>query len=294
MIEYIVSTLVYPGFAFVIAYSFLLQGITRKLVAKMQNRVGPPLLQPFYDIIKLAAKEDVHFRYSSHMMWVIIAFISALCAALVTPAVITSTNLMYGGANVLLIAYFLGLSYVAVAFSGIASRSIYGEVGGARAIAQFVSFEIVFLLAVFVPAIKLGSFNLLELSQRSSGLAINMPLFAVAFVLSILPQINLQPFNIPNAHQEVVAGYATEFSGLSYAFLEMTHWLKLFALISLFATMYLGGIRSFVIYIVYSIAILFVLVMLRAAIARTKIDVMNRIYMLLAIVLLANLVVWNV
>ncbi len=294
MIEKVFATLVYPGVIFVVVYSFFLQGIARKLVARMQNRVGPPILQPFYDVIKLVGKENIHFRYSSQMMWIVLAFVSAFSASLVVPAVLSHNNLLYNGANLILVAYFLGFSYVAMAFSGIASRSVYGEIGGARGIAQFVSFEIVFLLAVFIPAIKLGSFDLMEIASMGSKMIMELPLFAVAFVLSILPQVNLQPFNIPNAHQEIVAGYATEFSGISYALTEMTHWLKLFALISLFGTLYLGGIKSFPAFFIYSVLMLFILVLIRTAIARARINTMNKIYMVLAFILLANMVVWNV
>ena len=290
----IISTLLYPGAAFVIVYSFLLQGISRKIVARMQNRVGPPILQPFYDIIKLLSKESVHFRHSSHMMWIMVAFVSAFSVALVTPSVLDENNILYGGANLILVVYFISLSYLALMFGGVASRSVYSEIGGARGMVQFISFEVVFLLTTLVPAMKLGSFNLLEIASTDSHLLLGMPLFAFAFLLSILPQVHMQPFNIPNAHQEIVAGYATEFSGVSYAMVEMTHWFKLFALISLFGTLYLGGIESFVHFFIYSIAVLLLLLIMRAAIARTRIQTAARFYFAIALMLLADMVVRNV
>jgi len=294
MIEKLVATFIYPGLLFVIAYTFFLQGIARKIVAKMQNRVGPPILQPFYDIIKLLGKENIHFRHSSHKMWVLVAFVSAFSSALIIPSVIVKQNMLYGMANLVIVVYLLGLSYIALVFSGVASRSIYGEVGGMRAAIQFISYEVVFLLTTLVPALKLGSFDLLAVAVNSHRMIYDMPLFALAFILTILPQINLQPFNIPNAHQEIVVGYATEFSGPSYAMAEMTHWFKLLALISLFSTLYLGGMHSFIQFFVYSISLLIVLLIIRAAIARTRIHTVARVYLMVAFILIADLVMRNV
>ena len=284
-------TLFYPGVAFVILYSFFLQGLSRKIIARMQNRVGPPLLQPFYDVIKLMNKEELHFRYSSHFGWLILAFASSFTAALIKPSVISGSNLFYSASNLILVVYLLGFSYLALMFAGAASRSVYSEVGGARGIVQFISFEIVFLITTLLPAIKLGDFHLLNLASRTDGLWYEMPLFAISFILAVLPQVNLQPFNIPNAHREIVAGYATEFSGMSYGMTEMTHWFKLFTLISLFGTLYLGGMSSFLDFVIYSISFLFLLLIIRAAMTRTRIATTAKFYLILAVILFLSVVI---
>ncbi len=278
MLAEVASALLYLLFA--LLYSTFLFGLHRKLVARMQNRKGPPLLQPLYDLIKLMGKENLSYRASNHEIWLSFALLSAALACLM---VVPFKNSIYSAqTNIILVVLLLSAAYLFVTFAGLGSFSAFSEIGGMRALVQFLSFEGAFLLTTLWPAYYVARDMTIPLAINENLITV-FPFLGVVYLLTILPQLNLQPFNIPNAHQEIVTGYATEFSSVPYAITEMVTYLKLYTLISLFILLYLNGPLPFLQFLLASIAIVLFLSAVRASLARTRIKNTLKIYALLTI-----------
>ena len=194
----------------------LLAGIDRVISARMQGRVGPPLLQPYYDVRKLFGKERVSVS-STEGAYVICALVFACIAG----------GIFFTGGNLLMCVFVITLSSLFFIIAAYASRSPYAEVGAARETLQVMSYEpmVLFLAVGFFMAV--GTFNV------SGVFALDVPPIAsiwviflgLLFVLTI--KLRKSPFDLSmshHAHQELVRGVTTEMSGPTLAFVEIMHW----------------------------------------------------------------------
>ena len=194
----------------------LLAGIDRVISARMQGRVGPPLLQPYYDVRKLFGKERVSVS-STEGAYVICALVFACIAG----------GIFFTGGNLLMCVFVITLSSLFFIIAAYASRSPYAEVGAARETLQVMSYEpmVLFLAVGFFMAV--GTFNV------SGVLALDVPPIAsiwviflgLLFVLTI--KLRKSPFDLSmshHAHQELVRGVTTEMSGPTLALVEIMHW----------------------------------------------------------------------
>lgn len=194
----------------------LLAGIDRVISARMQGRVGPPLLQPYYDVRKLFGKERVSVS-STEGAYVICALVFACIAG----------GIFFTGGNLLMCVFVITLSSLFFIIAAYASRSPYAEVGAARETLQVMSYEpmVLFLAVGFFMAV--GTFNV------SGVFALDVPPIAsiwviflgLLFVLTI--KLRKSPFDLSmshHAHQELVRGMTTEMSGPTLALVEIMHW----------------------------------------------------------------------
>ena len=194
----------------------LLAGIDRVISARMQGRVGPPLLQPYYDVRKLFGKERVSVS-STEGAYVICALVFACIAG----------GIFFTGGNLLMCVFVITLSSLFFIIAAYASRSPYAEVGAARETLQVMSYEpmVLFLAVGFFMAV--GTFNV------SGVFALDAPPIAsiwviflgLLFVLTI--KLRKSPFDLSmshHAHQELVRGVTTEMSGPTLALVEIMHW----------------------------------------------------------------------
>ncbi len=194
----------------------LLAGIDRVISARMQGRVGPPLLQPYYDVRKLFGKERVSVS-STEGAYVICALVFACIAG----------GIFFTGGNLLMCVFVITLSSLFFIIAAYASRSPYAEVGAARETLQVMSYEpmVLFLAVGFFMAV--GTFNV------SGVFALDVPPIAsiwviflgLLFVLTI--KLRKSPFDLSmshHAHQELVRGVTTEMSGPTLALVEIMHW----------------------------------------------------------------------
>lgn len=270
----IAEVLVYPGILFAVVTGMMYYGILRKLVARMQNRVGPSWFQPFYDVIKLLSKEDIDPEQAKpgFTVWPLLALACALVAGLFIP--IAGIVALPGVADILILVYFLAFSSIALYMSGFASSNPFSAIGSLRGVIQMIGYEFPFVAALLVPVIYLGEMSPAAINafQVTQGpLALSFPFAAAAFLVALLAEAEIPPFHIPMSHQEIVSGYATEYSGPRLAMMEMTHYVKLFVMISLFVSLFLGGSFDLLTFLTRSLGVLFLVVVSSVAMTRLRI-----------------------
>ena len=289
----IFDILVYPGIVFIIFMSLLYFGILRKVTARMQNRIGPSWFQPFYDTLKLFGKEDITPEQAKpgFTLWPIFALTCAIVAGLVIP--IAGLVALPGTADALIVIYFLTFSSIALYMSGLASSNPFSVIGSIRGMIQMIGYEFPFIVSFLVPMAFLQtlSLDMINSFQLVTGpFAYTFPLAAIAFFVSILAETEIPPFHIPRAHQEIVSGYATEYSGPKLAFLELTHFVKLFLMISLFLALFLGGSFDILTFITRTLAVLFLVIISSVIMARVRISASVKICWFFGFVALIDLI----
>ncbi len=273
------NAFVYPGLAFVITLSLIYFGIVRKLNARMQNRIGPPLWQPFLDLLKLLHKEDITPEQAKigYTFWPFIAMVSIITAALLTPI---GGIVPLGNSDVIILIYFMIFGSLALYLSGFSSANPFSVVGAVRGIVQMIGYELPFVVSIIISIFASGN--------RLSPLAINnyqvagnwigllFPFASIAYFISLLAKVEMPPFHSPDAHQEIVAGYYTEYTGTRLAMIHTTHMVKLFALISIGIAFFFGGAADMFTFLWKSLVILFFVVLSKATMARFRIDYVLR------------------
>ena len=289
----IFEVLIYPGILFTVFMSIFYYGIVRKIVARMQNRVGPSWFQPFYDLLKLLGKEDIDPEQAKpgYTLWPLIALTCALMVALIIP--MAGIVAIPGAADLLIVIYFITFSSIALYMSGFASGNPFGVIGSIRGIIQMIAYEFPFVVSVLVPVFLLKTLNPMEINlfQITNGpFAYMFPFAAIAFLISILGEAEIPPFHVPRAHQEIVSGYATEYSGPRLALLELTHFVKLFVMISLFQALYLGGSLTFLTFLTRTLLVLLIVIVSSTVMARLRINGTLKILWIFGFIALIDLV----
>jgi ech hydrogenase subunit B len=212
----------------------LLMGIDRKLSARMQGRVGPPVVQPFYDLIKLFSKEAL---VSTKMQLVSVY--------LYLTSVVLSVVMLVLGQDLLVLLFVLALGSVSLILGAFSVRSPYSQLGAYRELLLLLSYEP--LLALFVVGVYLatGSFMVRDIFRMEQPLLLTLPLFAVTQILVLAMKMNKSPFDISSshhAHQEIVRGILTEFSGPYLGVIELTHWYELVLLLGMTALLWANNL----------------------------------------------------
>lgn len=241
----------------------LFMGIMRKLAARFQQRIGPPVWQPFLDVAKLFSKEKVKSkRENPYLVWGPVISLSAYVSIiLMLPIGLFPSFDFYGSIIYVIYLFLMGVSGYVIA--GFASGNPYGGVGGSRELVQAFGFELPFITALLVPTV-----STLSLSPGHFSLH---PLAFVAFLIAVQGELSLPPFHIPHAEQELVAGVFTELSGHRLGMFELAYAFKLFALSSLITILFLGG-GTFWLFLLKLLAVVFVLTLVRMLFARMTID----------------------
>lgn len=208
---------------FILGYIFLaplvgglLFGVDRKLSAWFQGRVGPPILQPFYDVFKLFAKESVVVRHSQN----IYIFFYLLF-------MVFTGSLFFAGENILLIIFALTLADVFLVLGAYHASSPYSFIGAQRELLQIMSYEPALIFTAAGSYLVTGSFYVSDIVSFNAPLIMYLPaiFFALFYILEI--KFRKSPFDLStshHAHQEIVKGITTEFSGCALAVIEIAHW----------------------------------------------------------------------
>jgi len=243
---------VFPGFSFAALLAAVTIFVERKLLAKMQLRVGPlycgrieGILQLLADGLKLVSKEIIIPSGADKLIfWVApIAFVAA--AAAVVALIPAAPGWVAANVDVGIIAVFAILGFfplIALLFSW-ASNSKYPFIGGLRALHQMIAFEIPFFLSALSVVILSGSLNLTEIAkaQHPFWYILFLPISAFVFFISSLAELERIPFDLPEAESEIVAGWLTETSGMIYGLIQLGSYIKVYALSALFVILFLGG-----------------------------------------------------
>ena len=205
----------------------LLNGVDRRLTARMQSRVGPPLLQPFYDILKLAGKE----AKVTNAWLVFCAYITLISSAL-------ALFIFFMGGDLLLLFFVLSVGAVFQVVGAICVPSPYSNVGAQRELLLMLAYEPILILVFVGFAMCTGSFSLADVFSLKEPLLLKMPLLFLALGYALTIKLRKSPFDIAashHGHQELVRGVQTEYSGPFLAIIEVAHWLDLVLILGLCA-----------------------------------------------------------
>ncbi len=204
----------------------LYQGLDRKLTAAFQGRKGPPLMQPFYDIIKLFTKERA--VSNPWQLFFAVLYLFAAVLALV---------LFYLGADLLMIFFISAAGAVFFVMGAICVPSPYGEIGSQRELLQVLAYEPLLFLVILGFYLVTGSFMLDTIASYPRPMLLDLPLMAIVLGYVLTIKLRKSPFDISachHGHQEIVRGVQTEFAGRTLALTELAHWYEIAFVLSIY------------------------------------------------------------
>ncbi len=278
--------------------------LERKIVGHMQQRIGPHrvgpdgLLQPIADGLKLLLKEDIIPRdadAATYLLAPILAFVPAVLVFAVVPfgetviiaGVQVSLHLSDINIGVLYLLALGSLGVYGVVLAGWSANSSYSLLGGARSAAQMISYELPLGLALVTPLMIVGSFNLVDIVQwqRDNVWLVGPGVVAFAvYMIAAIAEANRAPFDLPEAEQELIAGYHTEYSGFKFAMFYMGEYAHMVGVSAIAVTVFLGGWDGpwlpasfgWVWFLVKLGLVLFAFIWLRATLPRLRYDQLMR------------------
>jgi NADH-quinone oxidoreductase subunit H len=241
------------GFAYVTFYE-------RKALARIQVRIGPNRagpggwLQPVADGVKLIFKEELIPARADRLIFILAPIITVIPALVILAVVPWGESITLFGrqiplyitdinVGVLYIMSVASISVYGIVLAGWSSNNKYAMMGGLRSSAQMISYELALGLAFIGPVLLAGSMSMLDIveSQKSMWYIVYQPLGILIFLIASLAEVNRAPFDMPEAEQELTAGYHTEYSGMKFALFFMAEYIKMIAVSAIAATLFLGG-----------------------------------------------------
>lgn len=255
----ILLMLILTGFAYLTWYE-------RRALARIQVRIGPNragpqgLLQPIADAVKLIFKEELTPARADKVLFLLAPIMTVVPAMILMAVIPLGTQFTLPFINRTITLYMADINVGVLYLTAIASIAVYGIVlagwssnnkyallGGMRASAQMISYELA-LGICFVIVILLGnSMSLLDIvnAQKNMWFVVIQPVGALIFLVATLAEVNRAPFDMPEAEQELAAGYHSEYSGMKFALFFMAEYEKMIVICMIGATLYLGGFREF-------------------------------------------------
>ena len=274
----------------------------RRVISRIQVRIGPNrtgpggLLQPLADALKLFFKEDIRPSTADRLLYPIAPAI-ALFAALATFAVVPiGPTVSVGGLTIPLqiadlpigVLYLLAASSLGVyglVLGGWSSGSKYSLLGGLRAAAQVVSYELILGLSLVGVVLVSGSLSLgaiVEGQARTVPYVLLQPIGFILFLIAAIAETNRAPFDLPEADTELVAGYHTEYSGMRFAMFFIAEYVSMITVSAVAATLFFGGWWAPILpgphwLFIKMLVFLFLFVWLRATLPRLRYDQLMRL-----------------
>lgn len=278
---------VFPGLIFLLAWTFFVFYFARKFLARIHKRVGPSFngpggsLQTILDVFKLLTKENITPKSADPYLFNIIPILTPVVAVLPVilipwTAGITVLPTEYG---VLGLVVLIGVEPFLLFLTGFGSNNKYSFLGGMRILSQMVSMETPFFLAALSPALLYGTMNLGDIVQNTGFFeaAILLP-GAIIFIVSALGILEAPPFNIPDAEQEIVYGFYTEYSGTNYVLLKFAEFTEILVVAATIVTLFFGGYKGpldgFHWLFMKMVGIAIIMVLVRASTPRLRLDQM--------------------
>jgi NADH-quinone oxidoreductase subunit H len=299
-----------------VLFAAYLVWIERKLLGRMQVRYGPNragkfgLLQPLADLIKLITKEDTVPEGANKIMFLFAPAVVGTVALLIFSVIPITEGLTLFGKRIPMVIsdlnvgllFILALSSISVygiAIGGWASNSKYSLLGGIRGSAQMISYELPLGLSLVPIVMMAHSFSLVDIvnAQSRHPFLLVQPLSFVIFFISAVAEVKRIPFDLPEAENELVAGYHTEYSGMRFGLFFLGEYITMIILGCLVAVFFLGGWRGpflppFLWFLVKVGVTVFVLIWFRATLPRLRYDQLMRMgWKVLIPIALLNIVV---
>jgi NADH-quinone oxidoreductase subunit H len=282
------------GFAYTTLYE-------RKVLARMQVRVGPNragpfgALQPVADGIKLIFKEELIPANADKILFVVSPVITVIPALIITGVIPWGPDIVIAGRTIplhladinvaaLYVMAITSISVYGITLAGWSSNNKYATLGGLRATAQMISYELALGLAFIGPILITGSMRMSDIvnAQSTIPFIVYQPLGALVYMVATIAEVNRAPFDMPEAEQELTAGYHTEYSSMKFALFFMAEYIKVIAVCMIGATLFLGGYKGpFVdqlpwlgpVYLIAKVMVLlFGLIWIRATLPRIRYD----------------------
>jgi NADH-quinone oxidoreductase subunit H len=282
------------GFAYVTLYE-------RKVLARMQVRIGPNragpmgILQPIADALKLIFKEELVPEKADKFIFVLAPVLTVIPALIITGVVPWGPPLTLCGREIslsiadinigaLYILTVTSISIYGITLAGWSSNNKYATLGGLRATAQMISYELALGLAFIGPIMLAGSMSMGDIvnAQKNLWFVVYQPLGAIIYFTAAVAEINRSPFDMPEAEQELTAGYHVEYSGMKFALFFMAEYIKMIAICMIGASLFLGGFwgPGVAVYpwlgplylFIKVVVLLFVLIWIRATLPRIRYD----------------------
>lgn len=285
----------------------------RKVVGRMQNRIGPNrvgkfgVLQPIADGVKMLTKEDIVPERADKFLHFIAPIMIVIPALLLFAVVPFGRNMTAVDLNVGLL-YFLAISStttIAIFAASWGSRNKFSMIGGIRSIAQMISYEIPMVLAIVPVVLMVGSLSTVDIVNAQAGWGglkwfVFTPWGFFAFVIFFLcsvAEVNRSPFDLPEGESEIIAGFHTEYSGMKFALFYMAEFMNTFTACALTATLFLGGwqgplLPSWAWFFIKTYSLIFIMIWFRGTLPRFRVDqMMNLAWKFLLPLTLVNILV---
>ena len=287
----LLAALVFPGGAFALAFGLALKGADRRLAARLQGRIGPPLAQPFFDLVKLGFKRMMAPSEAVEPVFFGAPLLGA--ASMLVAVLLVPIAGVYGPAaatgDLVVLIYLLAIPGVALMLAGSASGSPYGALGFSREMAMMIAYEGPIVLIAAAVALRVGlaegglpTFSLADIVayQRAHGALLFDPVMwpaVAAFAFFYPANLGIVPFDIPEAETEVLEGPLVEYSGPALALVKIMSALKAVVVLGLAVALFMplpfSGIPAFAGWVVQMLALALVgVAAVRVAAGRMRID----------------------
>ncbi len=243
--RYIFAFLIFPGFLFTVIVGLFSTWVDRKVTARVQWRVGPPLMQPLYDFVKLLGKETLIPAGGSRAVF-LSAPIVGLVAVILVSTILWLANL-WGTAfvgDLIVVVYLLVIPSLAIMIGGLASGNPLATTGASREMKLILAYELPFLICMATVILKSGmSIKLVEIAKTPIIGSISGVLVALIALLCIQAKLGFVPFDVAEAETEIMSGPYIEYSGVPLAVFKLTQATMLFTLPIFLITAFLGGLN---------------------------------------------------
>lgn len=251
---FVLCLILLTGFAYLTLYE-------RRALARIQVRVGPNragpqgLLQPVADAVKLIFKEELTPRHVYKVVFFIAPILTVVPSLIIAAVIPLGTSFNLFGREITLyvanlnvgVLYLMSIASIAVygiVLAGWSSNNKYAMMGGIRSSAQMISYELTLGMCFVLAILLANSMNPTEIvSAQQSGVwfVLVQPVGAIVFFIVTLAEVNRAPFDMPEAEQELTAGYHAEYSGMKFALFFMAEYQKMIVVCMILATLFLGG-----------------------------------------------------
>nr|USH57553.1 NADH dehydrogenase subunit 1 [Ninguta schrenckii] len=260
-----------------VAFLVLLE---RKVLGYIQIRKGPNkvgfmgLLQPFSDAIKLFSKEQVYLNYSNYIFYYFSPVLSFMLSLLIWMVIPYYFNMITFNLGILFFLCCMSLGVYTVMIAGWSSNTSYSLLGGLRAVAQTISYEVSLILIMLSSIILIMDFNLMKFSSNQMLIWFLFMMFplSLCFMSSLMAEVNRTPFDFAEGESELVSGFNVEYSSGGFALIFLAEYSSILFMSLLFTIMYMGGYNLSLIFYLKMIMISFLFIWVRGTLPRYRYD----------------------
>jgi NADH-quinone oxidoreductase subunit H len=298
-LSFVQILLKFLGAAFMATFSMLLMLFTiwleRKIIARIQDRLGPNRVGPFgvfqtvADLVKLLTKEILIPSGADRFIFIIAPFL-VMMSVIGLWAVVPFAPTLFGtdiNVGVLYTVSIGSIGTLGIMMAGLSSNNKYALLGAFRTVAMMLSYAVPMILALLVPTLLAGSMGFVEIvkAQGSMWFGVYAPIAMLIFFVSSVAEVGRAPFDLLEADSEIVAGFHIEYSGLAFGMFFVAEFLHAFTISALTVTLFLGGwqgpgaeaapILGFIYFLIKTSAVYFVVIWFRGTFPRVRIDQLN-------------------